>query len=523
MVEFTPYSSIVPFFADAAEPGIPEFDANRIMAYAQYEQFYWNHPESFKLMARGEDEQPIYLPSARRIIEATNRFLAVGFDYAIDPTVGTPDARTQLDLAFKGLFKRELFNVKFNAQRRWGLVRGDAIWHITADGTKPEGTRISLHDVHPKRYFPIVDADDPTRVVGCHLVETIADPRDKTKQLIRRQTYRKELDKLNQPTGLITSELSLWEVGKWDDRFLEPKDLKLVQVITPATPLPTAITTLPVYHIRNTWDEYAFGSSTLRGIETILAGANQGVSDQALAMAMNGLGSYWTDAAPPLDAGGAPTDWEFGPLRMTEVPPGSTVGRLEGVGSVAPSIEHLNFILESAQTGVGVPDIAAGKVDVTVAESGISLRLQLAPIIAANGEREQTMIGTYDQMFFDLRTMWFPAYESLTLEAEIAAIVDDPLPKNHDAEVQEVIDLYTAKLLTAEEARTRLIDLGWEIEANSASLLKEATASALAADPFAARSNAELANNQGGPNALPVAGGPAAGGPGGRNGTVVPA
>jgi hypothetical protein len=47
MPNFTPHSSIVPFFADAAEPGIPEFDANRIMAYAQYEQFYWNHPESF--------------------------------------------------------------------------------------------------------------------------------------------------------------------------------------------------------------------------------------------------------------------------------------------------------------------------------------------------------------------------------------------------------------------------------------------------------------------------------------------
>jgi hypothetical protein len=258
MPNFTPHSSIVPFFADAAEPGIPEFDANRIMAYAQYEQFYWNHPESFRLVQRGEDEAPIYLPSARRIIEATNRFLAVGFDYAIDSAVGTPDSRAQLDLAFKALFKRELFHVKFNAQRRWGLVRGDAIWHITADDTKPEGTRISLHDVHPKRYFPIVDADDPTRVVGCHLVETIADPRDKTKQVIRRQTYRKELDAVGLPTGLITTELSLWEVGKWDDRYLEPKDLKMVALLRPVTPLPPAITSLPVYHIRNTWDEYAF-------------------------------------------------------------------------------------------------------------------------------------------------------------------------------------------------------------------------------------------------------------------------
>ena len=111
MATFTPYSSAVPFFQDAAEPGIPELDQHRLGAYALYEQMYWNHPETFKLLQRGEDESPIYLPSARKIVEATNRFLALDFDYVVDATVGTPDARNQIDMAFRSLFARENFHV----------------------------------------------------------------------------------------------------------------------------------------------------------------------------------------------------------------------------------------------------------------------------------------------------------------------------------------------------------------------------------------------------------------------------
>lgn len=495
MATYTPYSSAVPFLQDAPEPGIPELDQHRLGAYALYEQFYWNHPESFKLLQRGEDEAPIYLPAARKIVEATNRFLALDFDYVVDATMGTPDGRNQADMAFRALFARENFHVKFNAQKRFGLIRGDAIWHITADDTKAEGARISIHDVNPKRYFPITDKDNATRVIGCHLVETIEDPRDDTKQVVRRQTYRKGGAK--QEGDFITSELSLWEVGKWDDRHLKPEDLSRVSIIRPETPLPPAITTIPVYHIRNTWDEYNFGSSLLRGIETILGAANQGVSDQALAMAIMGLGYYWTDAAPPVDAGGQPTAWEIGPLRMTEVPQGSKVGKLEGVGSVTPSIEHLEFILSEAQTGVGIPDIAAGKVDVSVAESGISLRLQLAPILAANAEREQTMLSVYDQLFFDLRTMWFPTYEGANYEADVTTIVGDPLPKNREAQIKEIIDLKAAGILSIEEARTKLIELGgYDIEASADALLAETTAAAAAADPFGQRMEQELNNGQ---------------------------
>lgn len=494
MAEYHPYSNAVPFFQEDPTPGIPELDQHRLRSYNLYEQFYWNHPETFKLLQRGEDEAPIYLPSSKRIVEATHRFLGVDFDFVVSNAAGTSDAQGVLATTIRDLFKREQFYIKYNSQKRFGLIRGDAIWHITGDDTKAEGSRISIHAVHPARYFPIFADDNPERIVGVHLVDTVPDPKDENKQLNRRQTYRREVDANGQFTGTITSELALFELGKWDDRYLKPADIVQVAVIRPPTALPPAITTIPVYHIRNTWEAgWAFGSSLLRGVETIVAAANQGVSDEALALAIHGLGSYWTDASPPIDpATQQATAWEIGPLRMTEVPQGRQVGRLQGVSSVEPSQSHINFLTGEANTGAGVPDIAAGKVDVSVAESGISLRLQLAPILASNAEREQTMLGVYDQMFFDLTTMWYPAYESFAADASVACVVGDPLPQNREAQIKEIVDLVTAKLISVEEGRTKLIELGWEIEASSESLIAEQAALAEATDTFGARVKEEL-------------------------------
>ena len=165
------YSSAVPYFQDAAEPGIPELDQFRLQSYGLYEQFYWNHPESYRLLQRGEDEAPLYLPTPKQIVEATNRFLAKNFDFTVGKETGTENDQSMLDQTIRDFLKRERFWPKFNAQRRYGLVRGDAVWHITADDTKPELTRISLHALHPSRYFAITDPNDPEHVIGAHLVD----------------------------------------------------------------------------------------------------------------------------------------------------------------------------------------------------------------------------------------------------------------------------------------------------------------------------------------------------------------
>ena len=157
-----------------------------------------------------------------------------------------------------------------------------------------------------------------------------------------------------------------------------------------------------------------------------------------------------------------------------------------------------------------VPDVAIGKVDVSVAESGISLSLQLAPILAANSEREQNLLSVMDQMFFDLRTMWFPTYEAATYDAEVTAIVGDPMPKNREAKITELINLKTAGLLSAEEVRKELVALGYDIDPATDKLLAEATASAAAADPFGKRVEEELGGTgtgspDGAPQGAPVA------------------
>ena len=100
-------------------------------------------------------------------------------------------------------------------------------------------------------------------------------------------------------------------------------------------------------------------------------------------------------------------------------------------------------------------------------------------------------------MFFDLTRMWLPAYESITTDAKIETIVDDPLPKNREAQIKEIIDLVTAKVLSVEEARTELIKIGYEIDASTEALIAEQQATAQATDTFGQRAADELNAQQG--------------------------
>lgn len=73
---------------------------------------------------------------------------------------------------FKKLFKRETMYAKFASQLRYCLIRGDAVWHFTADPNKPAGKRISIHELDPATYFPIHDEDDPEKLIGVHTIRS---------------------------------------------------------------------------------------------------------------------------------------------------------------------------------------------------------------------------------------------------------------------------------------------------------------------------------------------------------------
>jgi hypothetical protein len=498
---FDPYASARPFFSpkDAPSHVVTQADKDRLQSYDLYQNIYWTQPNTFKLQQRGQDASPIYLPSPRKLIEACNRFLAVDFGYLITAT--TDAIRAQLQALVAKVFAREDFFSKFNSQKRYGLIKGAQIWHIVGESKAQPGLgqNIDVLELDPSNYFPIVDPDDADKVVGCHLVDIIVDPADanKNRTLARRQTYRKE------PDGTISSELVYCEPDKWDDRNLKPSEIKIKQIITPKFSLPSEITALPVYHIKNSRiPGQPFGVSELLGMERVMAAVNQSVSDEELALAMAGLGVFFTTSGPPRTADGRTGAWELGPAIVVEGSKDSRFDRISGVTTVAPMLDHMKFILGEMASSFPVPDVAAGKVDVSVAESGISLQLQLSPLLAHNAEKEGSMLGVYDQMFFDLLHMWLPAFEGVPAEvpAALSAVVGDPMPKNRQAQIDEIIKLVQAKLLSIEEGRAELIKLGYNLAVNADGqpsadpIINQERQMALAAsaDDFSDRVNREL-------------------------------
>ena len=495
MVDLSPYSTAKPLFG-VLPTWLSPMDAERISAYQLYEGMYRNVPDAYKIIQRGSESNPIYVPSAKTIIEATNRFLAKDWTFVADPRLGTDAERALIQQVLTPLFRRERVWSKFASQKRYGLIRGDTCWHVLADPTKPQGKRISIMELDPAAYFPIYAEDDDTKLVGCHIVEIRVN--DKNESMIKRQTYRKD-----QLTGTITHETTWWELGAWDDRNIDPKDLKKAKnppvPPVPEHPLPPQITALPVYHIRNDpAPSDHFGVSILAGLERIAAAVSQVISDQELELALSGLGLYVTTSGPPVDEAGNETTWQIGPGYVAEIDPEADWKRVNGVITVEPNLDHARFLEEKMQQATGVPDIAIGEVDVSVAESGISLAFKMAPILASNSEREGEMLGVYDQMLYDISRGWLPAYESINFgeAATAVSIVSDPMPINREAFLKEVGLMIDKGIISVEYARVLISEkLGLEFPGTMGEqVVVEQAALALArnADPFEARIAREL-------------------------------
>lgn len=489
-VEYTPYTSVVPLIGDARPKHLTEYDFWRLQSYQIYEQIYWNVQDTFKLVARGTDSLPIYIPTGRTIIDTLNRYIGKNIGWRTE--LGQAGQQLEADnmlLAYNALFRRERFTAKFNAAKKFGMVRGDWLFHLLADPLKPQGTRIRIIEVDPGAYFPVTHPTDPDRIIAAHLIEIIAEG-DKT--FVKRQTYTRGQDPLNNDGSdtTIWSSTAIFDLEKWYALTESP-------ITTPVPPfqLDPRITAIPIYHIRHQEQGgNPFGSSQLRGFERIMAGVNQAISDEELALALDGLGVYATDAPPPVDPeSGKEINWRLGPGKVVEHADGKVFKRVNGVDSVAPYMDHLKFMIDHLRTASGANDAAIGQVDVTVAESGIALALRLGPTTTL---AEQENLNTGDvltQMFFDLRA-WFAVYEALDFtNTQMLPVFDDPMPFNRDAKVNEILTIVAAGIATADWGRVELAKLGYafpEDEGNN--LVMEAQAAALAGDPFAARAALEL-------------------------------
>lgn len=499
---------------DAARDFLPAGDGNvtmpedqlRIQTYDLYENIYRNATIALKIVMRGDDQSPIIMPNGRKIVEATTRFLAKNPDYLVEAQ-GDEGAQQLVDAWFSNFWSREAFVQKFNSNKRWGLVRADAYFYLYANPNKPVDERISIRELDPRQVFEIEDSNG---VIGVHIVDLIQDWRDADKpdkKVARRRTFRIQKAPDGTNSG-VTSELTFWEVGKWDDRTPALKDKQ--EKVTggndePEELLPAPITQLPVYKWRNNPPQNStWGTSLLAGLETLLYAINQSLSDEDATLVFQGLGMYVTNAAPPIDPNtGDVTDWNIGPKQIIEISGDQRFERVTGVTDTTPLQNHMNYINDGMAEASGTPQIAVGRVDVNVAESGIAMQMELMPLISANAEKELEIITTMDQMFHDIVTMWLPAYETETFgnadimsQLSAVCIFDDPMPKNHDAQITELVTLDGAGLILKVMVVAKLRELGWrwpthdpngnalDDNALAQMLMDQTAAVAAASDPF---------------------------------------
>lgn len=476
----TPYSTVTGLSgtvtgADNSAPSwVPwVIDQQRVFSYQLYEQIFWGIPDTFKLVARGTEDKPIYLPSARKIVEACDRYVASNFTWV------TSDETAKA--FFDTLFAREAFRSGFQGNKLYGIIRGDWCWHIMGNSAKPEGSRLTIRALDPGSYFPIFDQNDVDRVIGCHIVEMMGEG-DETR--IKRLTYRKT------ETGGITSEIGTFKLDEWGEPDAKPET-----ILQPLTALDPRITALPVYHVRNFFEpQNPFGSSEIRGFERIVGAMNQSISDEDLTLAMDGLGMYATNSTA-VDEEGNPTDWDIGPAKVMELKGDRSAAyfeRIQGVGSVVPFQDHLNYLEGQLMSGSGTPEIAAGKVDVSIAESGIALLLQMGPILSKAEKKDMLILDTHNQMFYDLLRGWGPVYEGLSVadDVQVTAHVGDKLPRNREQTFNELVAMLQNKVIDTQYFRDEMSKMGYEFPSD---LATRVAAEQTTVDPVSARLNAELA------------------------------
>lgn len=491
MVTTSPYATAL----DLARPRpgwVPNPNDNeRVAVYQTYADIHNNIKEAFSAKLRSPDGEEIsfrYVPGARTIIEATNRYLAKNPQIVSEtpPDVTANEQAAALNMRFlEDLFTREEFGPKLLSLKRQMLIKGDALFHVSADPSKPDGSKLRVTEVPADSYFPITDSVDSERVTGAYLV-TIVLADNGTTEIAQRVEYRKvitteDASTFGSPIGSIFYRVGYFEVDKWDDRGPEfdETDLKLVEVPSWAVPavgsldyltgyaLPSQITAIPLYHFRNNREgTQMWGRSELQGLETLLAGVIQTTTDEDLAVGLQGIGLFATDSGQPRDDQGNVVDWVISPGSVLELMAGSKFWRVDGVTTVQPLVDHINQLTSQAREVSGTPDIAVGRVDVAVAQSGVALAIEMAPILAKNAEKEEEIRTKLNQMLFDIVNGWLPAYEGVDFAGVIVTIVfGDPLPINREAILAEVVGLVTAGIISKKFAIQIVKDkLGYDID-----------------------------------------------------------
>jgi len=489
------YSTAAPLLGSLPSWVSDPVEQRRLGAYALYEAIYWCVPDTFKLISRGAEDKPIYVPAGRVIVETLHRYMANDLTVIADPLFGTPNDQLLATQVMTDLVRRERFYSKFNMNKRYGIMRGDWLWHIYADPLRPPGSKISIFPLDPSSTFKITNPDNIDEVVGYYIAEQHLEPDGKA--YIRRQTYRKDSGTGGPSTISYADEL--FEVDKWMDPDAAP-----VRAMAPAITLPSPIDALPIYHIPNFNEPgVLWGSSEIRGLERILAAINQSISDEELSLALEGLGVYATDSGTPVDDNGEEVPWNLGPGRVVELPDGKKMSRITGVSSVTPYQEHIAYLHKLIDEATAMAPVAKGSVEVDVAESGVALQLELAPLLSRAVEKEQIVTDVLTNMLFDL-AKWYVGYEGTAFNSlmEVTRWVPKYGPKvpvNREKEITQLLAIAASKpqVVSMSYIRNRLRQLGFEDMPDETTIMAEILAETQAtaqitADVTGARVDQEL-------------------------------
>jgi hypothetical protein len=466
------------------------WNVDRITAYGTYEDIWNNLPEAFAALLRSSDDPKSrrYIPVVRALIEGVNRYLAKDPEISWTQIPGATVDQAALD-EFSGRVQstltREEFDIKFLALKRWWLVKGDSLLMLSADPSKDEGTRMRITEVPADQYFPIEDPADSERILGVYLASIVQNDADD--DIVQRIEFQKastqeRADAFGVPLGAVFYRIGYFAQDGWDDR--EGDDLKPLDAPSWAPTsddaaidpligfaLPAQITRIPVYHFRNNrrgGPQGRFGVSEIQGLESILAGAIQNATDEDMAIALLGIGAYWTDSGRPRDSQGREVSWELAPGTIIELEKDGKIGRLDGVASVTPIQDHMNSIIASAREASSIPDIAAGRVDANNPSSGVALAIQFLPILTHNMEKEAELSSKLTQMLFDMVNMWFPAYEGWQpLQVQPSVQFGSPIPIDRAATLKEILDMVAARVISIDFAQKAIAEkLGYTFPAD---------------------------------------------------------
>lgn len=451
---FTPWSSLDNMLGKLPD-WWPEEDQQRIAAYEKYDQLYWNDPTQYALRVL-ENEQPLYIPNARIVVDTTAHYLLKGLKITLPGGEKSPEK-----LFMDAFFKREKIYSKIHTAKTTGVCRGDWAFHVTANPTKLEGSRVSIDTLHPGMVWMVPSDDDPDEVVRIHIVQQWIDPSDEEKKVvIRKLTYEKLI--VSGKTRIHREE-AIW---KLTPAWYGPTPEKVKQILAPEL-LPEDIDQFPVYWFKNKeWDDQLYGSSELRGLEFLDWAVSQGATDTQMTLGLEGLGVYATDGGRPVDDDGVETDWEVSPGKVMEVTAGSYFRRVEGVGSITPMMDQIHFLEDKMFETASITDVARGIVDAQVAESGIALAIKFLPTLAKIEQRDTAGVETLQQMFYDLKK-WFKAYEGMTIEKDFEVdIAKSKLPPNRTETINELNNMLDRKIISRKYYREKAIELGYDIPTN---------------------------------------------------------